>query len=191
MMSLDSPTSDRDSEPIAEPVREGLDELLPALYNELRRLAARSLRAERAGHTLEPTALVNEAYLRLSTQSRVHWRDRAHILGAAATAMRRILVDHARARDAEKRGAGAERVELEEGLTGASLEAPQSADLLALDAALEQLAEVDPRMVRVVELRYFAGLSIEETADALGISIATVKREWTMARAWLHRELSR
>lgn len=171
-------------------VREGLDELLPALYAELRRLAARSLRSERAAHTLEPTALVNEAYLRLSTQSRVHWRDRAHILGAAATAMRRILVDHARARDAEKRGSGAEQVELDEGLIGGSLADTPSADLVALDAALEQLEARDPRMVRVVELRFFAGLANEETAEALGISVATVKREWSMARAWLHRELS-
>jgi RNA polymerase sigma factor (TIGR02999 family) len=171
-------------------VREGLDELLPALYAELRRLAARSLRSERAAHTLEPTALVNEAYLRLSTQSRVHWRDRAHILGAAATAMRRILVDHARARDAEKRGSGAEQVELDEGLIGGSLADTPSADLVALDAALEQLEAIDPRMVRVVELRFFAGLANEETAEALGISVATVKREWSMARAWLHRELS-
>lgn len=171
-------------------VRAGLDELLPVLYTELRRLAARSLRAERSSHTLEPTALVNEAYLRLSTQSRVHWRDRAHILGAAATAMRRILVDHARARDAEKRGSGAEKVELEEGMVGASLASAHSADLLALDSALERLESFDPRMVQVVELRHFAGLSIEETAEALGISPATVKREWTMARAWLHRELS-
>lgn len=171
-------------------VREGLDELLPALYAELRRLAARSLRSERAAHTLEPTALVNEAYLRLSTQSRVHWRDRAHILGAAATAMRRILVDHARARDAEKRGSGAEQVELDEGLIGGSLADTPSADLVALDAALERLEAIDPRMVRVVELRFFAGLANEETAEALGISVATVKREWSMARAWLHRELS-
>lgn len=184
-------TVDSASDRIPPDVRAGLDEILPALYAELRRLAARSLRSERSSHTLEPTALVNEAYLRLSTQSQVHWRDRAHILGAAATAMRRILVDHARARDAEKRGSGAEKVELDEGLVGLSIEASKSAELLALDRALEQLEALDPRMVQVVELRHFAGLSIEETADALGISPATVKREWTLARAWLHRELSR
>ena len=186
MNALDSPPSSP-----GDDVRAQLDDLLPVLYTELRRLAARSLRAERAEHTLEPTALVNEAYLRLSTQSRVHWRDRAHILGAAATAMRRILVDHARARDAEKRGSGAEKVELEEGLIGASLDTSNAAELLALDTALEGLQAIDPRMVQVVELRHFAGLPIEETAEALGISPATVKREWTMARAWLHRELSR
>ena len=164
-----------------------LEQLLPLVYRELRRQAAGYLRKERAGHTLQPTALVHEAYLRLIDQRDVRWQNRAHFFGVAAQAMRRILVDHARGRRRVKRGGADRRVTL----TDAALIAEQrSVDLIDLDGALERLAALDPRQCRVVELRYFGGLSVEETAEALDISPATVKREWAMARAWLSAELN-
>ena len=165
------------------------DMLLPAVYAELRRLATRAMRREATGHTLEATALVHEAYLRLVDQRRVEWRNRAHFFGIAAQLMRRILVDHARARLAAKRGGSARLITLNE----ADAAAPDAAgpiDVLALHDALDRLAALDPDQARLVELRYFAGLNIDETAEALGIAPATVKREWAIARAWLRRELT-
>lgn len=166
-----------------DPVR---DELLTLVYDELRRVAGAQLRAERSDHTLQPTALVNEAYLRIVDQTRVQWQNRAHFFAVAARLMRRILVDHARRSGAAKRGSGVRPVRIE------SIEpavAAADVDLVDLDSALRRLAERDERMAQVVELRYFAGLSVEETAEAMEISPATVKREWSTARAWLHREL--
>ena len=163
-----------------------LERLLPLVYRELRRQAAGYLRKERAGHTLQPTALVHEAYLRLIDQRDVRWENRAHFFGIAAQAMRRILVDHARGRRRVKRGGADQRVTLTE---GALVVEQRSVDVLDLDAALERLAALDPRQARVVELRYFGGLSVEETAEVLDISPATVKREWSMAKAWLSAEL--
>jgi RNA polymerase sigma-70 factor (ECF subfamily) len=168
--------------------RDSLNELLPLIYRELRRLAARALRRERSGHTLQPTALVHEAYLRLIDQRDVTWQNRAHFFAVAAQAMRRILVDHARARERVKRGGPQQQVPL---LEDHAVHQARSVDVLALDQALTRLDRIDPRQRQVVELRYFSGLSIEETAAAMDISPATVKREWTMARAWLHAELAR
>jgi RNA polymerase sigma factor (TIGR02999 family) len=168
--------------------REALDELLPVVYAELRRIAARYLRAERLGHTLQPTALVNEAYMRLVDQRNVEWQNRAHFYGVAAQVMRRILVDYARARRREKRGGAEVKVPLEDEVVGAR---ERDVDLVRLDDAMDDLARLDAQQARVVELRYFGGLSIEETAEVLGVSDSTVKREWAMARAWLQRELSR
>jgi RNA polymerase sigma factor (TIGR02999 family) len=167
--------------------QEALDLLLPQIYGELRRLASAYLRRERPDHTLQPTALVHEAFLRLVDQRAVRWQNRAHFFGIAAQAMRRILVDHARAHGAEKRGAGDRRVSLDDTLlvTGAP-----DVDLLALDEVLTRLATIDPLQSRIVELRYFGGLTLEETAEVMGISPATVGREWTMARAWLFAELT-
>jgi RNA polymerase sigma-70 factor, ECF subfamily len=165
-----------------------LDELLPLVYEELRRQARRYMRAQPAGHTLQTTALVHEAYLRLVGRSAVEWNGRAHFFGVASKAMRSILVDHARARGAAKRGGSARAITLDDagGVAG-----PQaSVDVLALDEALGRLAELDPRKSQMVELRYFGGLGIDEAAAVLGVSPATVKREWTTARAWLRRELS-
>jgi RNA polymerase sigma factor (TIGR02999 family) len=155
------------------------------VYDELRRLARRYLQQERPGHTLQSTALVHEAYLRLVDQN-VSWQNRAHFFGIAAQMMRRILVDHARSRSAAKRGDGACRVTLDEGLVAL---AERDLDLVALDAALTNLAKIDPQQAKIVELRFFAGLSIEDTSEALHISPATVKRDWAMAKAWLHREM--
>ena len=169
-------------------VRAQLDELVPTLYAELRRIAERSMRRERAGHSLDPSGLVSEAYLRLAGQSRADWRSREHVLAAAARVMRRILVDHARSRDAQKRGGDAEELPLDESVVAAAPE--DDVDLDALDEALARLAHLDPQAVRVVELRYFAGLTLEETAAVLEVSTATVKRDWAMARAWLFRELT-
>ena len=161
------------------------EQLVPIVYEELRRLAHHYMRGERAGHTLQTTALVNEAYLRLAGIDALRWRDRAHFFAMAATLMRRVLVDYARQRGREKRGAGVPVTSLDEHAV-----APQPAvDIVALDAALERLASVDPQQSRVVELRFFAGLSVEETAEALGISPATVKRDWATARLWLYNEL--
>ena len=157
-------------------------ELAALIYSELKRLASSRLRSERREHTLQPTALVNEAWLKLAG-ARVDWQNRAHFFGVAALAMRRILVDHARRRAAAKRGAG-EAVVLEDVLDRVAGPLPDER-LLALDAALTRLAALDSRQARVVELRYFAGLSIEETANTLGVSTGTVKREWVAARAWL------
>ena len=165
---------------------EALDELMPVVYSELRMLARGYLSGERRDHTLQATALVNEAYLRLIEQNRVSWQSRAHFFGIAAQMMRRILVDHARKHRADKRGSGLAPVPLDEALDAAE---QGNIDLTALDDALTTLAELDPRQARVVELRYFGGLSIEETAEVLKLSPATVKREWATARAWLRREL--
>jgi RNA polymerase sigma-70 factor, ECF subfamily len=165
-----------------------LDELLPLVYDDLRRQARRLMRAQPAGHTLQTTALVHEAYLRLVGQTSVEWHGRAHFFGVAAKAMRSILVDHARARNAAKRGGSARAITLDD---AASVAGPQaSVDVLALDEALGRLAELDARKSKLVELRYFGGLGIDEAAAVMGVSPATVKREWTTARAWLRRELS-
>ena len=167
--------------------------LLPAVYDELHRQAERAMRREGSDHTLQPTALVHEAYLRLVDQRRVAWRNRAQFFGIAAETMRRILVDHARGRLAAKRGGGAARVTLDDAspVAGDAGGAPgaDALDILALHDALERLAALDEAQARVVELRYFGGLSIEETAEAMGVSPATVKREWAVARGWLRREL--
>jgi len=160
--------------------------LFPLVYDELRKIARSHLRRERLDHTLQPTALVNEAYLRLIDQNRVEWKGRAHFFGIASHMMRRILVDHARKRHAGRRGGGAPKVTLDEGLAAGPTE---SVDVVALDEALSRLAEIDPEQSRLVELRFFGGLTIEETAAVLEISPATVKREWSAARAWLFREL--
>jgi RNA polymerase sigma-70 factor (ECF subfamily) len=166
--------------------RQSLDSLLPVVYQELRRLAASYLRRERPGQTLQPTALVHEAYLRLMKDRPERWQNRAHFCAIAAHSMRQILIERARARGAIKRGGQAPRVTLDEALVGGN--AP-SYDLLALDEALGKLAAIDPEQARLVELRFFGGLTVEETAEAMSISPATVKRHWTMARAWLAREL--
>lgn len=165
-----------------------LDALLPAVQDELRRLARSYMRRERDGHTLEPTALVNEAYLRLVDQRDVRWASRGHFFAIAAQAMRRVLVDHARGHVAAKRGGGAERVTLS-GLPDARADRP-TIDVLWLNDALEQLASLDARQAQVVELRYFAGMSVEEVAEVLEISPATVKREWATARLWLAHALT-
>lgn len=166
------------------------ERLLPAIYAELHQQAARAMRREAGEHTLQATALVNEAYLRLVDQNRVEWRNRAHFFGVAAQLMRRILVDHARGKLAEKRGGGVQRLTLNDA-DGVAAGEEGDVDVLALHEALEGLAALDPQQARVVELRYFSGLNIDETAEALGISPATVKREWAVARAWLRRELSK
>ena len=164
------------------------DNLLPLIYDELRRLAAHYLRRERQGHTLQPTALVHEAYLRLVDQTQTRWENRAHFFGAAAQAMRRILVDHARQHKAAKRGGAEQRVTLDEGLAFAP---ERGLDLLALEDALIKLEQVDPQRSRLVELRFFGGLSTEEVAEVMGVSAATVSRQWRAAKAWLHRELGK
>ena len=165
-----------------------LDKLMPVVYDELRRLASNYLRRERPGHTLQPTALVNEAYMKLVDQRKARWQNRAQFFGVAAQLMRRILVDHARVRQAQKRG-GSDQQQIS--LTHADQMAEKpDVDLLALHEALNQLAEIDPQQARIVELRFFGGLTIEEAAEVLEISHATVERDWTLARAWLRRELS-
>ncbi|MDQ1474101.1 MAG: hypothetical protein QOJ99_5581 [Bryobacterales bacterium] len=163
-----------------------LEELMPLVYNELRRLAGSHLRRERSDHTLQSTALVHEAFLRLVNQRDVHWRSRAHFYGIAAQMIRRILVDHARSQQAGKRGAGAIKLELDEAM---AISHQKEVDLVGLDEALERLAALDERQGRIVELRFFAGLSVEETAEVMNLSPATVKREWSSARAWLYREI--
>jgi RNA polymerase sigma-70 factor (ECF subfamily) len=164
-----------------------LEKLMPLVYNELRRLANNYLRRERANHTLQPTALVNEAYLKLIDQRNAQWQNRAHFFGISAQLMRRILVDHARQHQAVKRG-GSNQQRLS--ITSAEEIAQQpGVDLLALNEALDQLASIDPQQAQIVELKFFAGLSIAETAEVLGISHATVERDWKMARAWLRRQL--
>jgi RNA polymerase sigma factor (TIGR02999 family) len=168
--------------------REALEQLMPLVYEDLRRLAAGYMHRETPGHSLQPTALVHEAYVRLIDQRRVQWRNRAHFFGVAASMMRRILVDHARARRADKRGGDVERVTLV-GDEVAALE-QNGLDVLALHESLERLAAFDPQQERIVELRYFGGLTIEEAAEVLGISQATVVREWTIAKAWLRADLS-
>ena len=165
-----------------------LDQLAPLVYEELRRLAHEYMRRENPGHTLQTTALVNEAYLRLVDLKRLQWQNRAQFFGIAAQLMRRILVDFARSRHYQKRGGAARQVSLEE---AAMVAKGRSAEFIALDDALESLATIDPRKSRIVELRYFGGLNVKETAEVLHISPRTALREWNLARAWLHRELSR
>jgi RNA polymerase sigma factor (TIGR02999 family) len=164
-----------------------LDQLLPLVYRDLHRQAERFMRGQAAGHTLQATGLVHEAYFRLVGQEGVEWQSRAHFFGVAGKAMRSILVDHARARGAAKRGGGDRQLTL--GAADAAAASAPEVDVLALDEALSRLADLDPEMTRLVELRYFAGLSIEEVADALGVSPATVKRRWQVARLWLKREI--
>ena len=165
-----------------------LEQLLPLVYDELHRLAGAYLRGERRGHTLQTTALINEAYLRLAEWKNVEWKNRAHFLGVAAQMMRRVLVDFARSRHYAKRGGDAQPVEFEE----AKIAAPRrDAEIIVLDDALKTLAEIDPRKCLLVELRYFGGLSAGETADAMNLSPRTVMREWQAARAWLYRELKK
>jgi RNA polymerase sigma factor (TIGR02999 family) len=165
-----------------------LEELVPLVYAELRRIAGRYVRRERAGHSLQATALVHEAYIRLLKGEDLAFENRAHFLGIAARSMRQILVEHARARGAEKRGGQRQRVTLDEGVAAGG---PVDVDLLALEEALERLAALNADHARIVELRFFGGLTNEETAAALDISPATVKRAWAVARAWLFRELTR
>lgn len=164
------------------------DRLFPLVYDELKRMARRHLRREREGHTLQPTALVNEAYLRLIDQTRVSWRNRAQFFGVASTMMRRILVNHARALAAGKRGGAAQRLSIRD--DDAVSTEQDATDLLALDEALTRLAAIDERKSRVVELLYFGGLENREAAEVLGVSDKTVQRDWQMARRWLYRELS-
>lgn len=166
---------------------EALDRLLPLVYEECRRVASRQLRAERPDHTLNPTALVHEMYIRLVDQQRANWQNRAQFFGVVARTMRRVLVDHARARQARKRGGGRTLVSI-----GDAHDPPDQSvttDIQAIDEALSRLARLDPEQERIVELRFFAGLTVEETAHVLGRSARTVKREWALARAWLFREL--
>jgi RNA polymerase sigma-70 factor (ECF subfamily) len=167
---------------------DALSRLTPLVYQELHRLAAAYMRRERAGHTLQTSALVNEAYIKLVDSSRVRWQNRAHFFAVAAQLMRRILVDFARSRQYHKRGAGWQRVTLEE---RPGVAARLDSDLVALDDALQELAKLDPRKARVIELRFFGGLSLEETSEALQVSTDTVGRDWRAAKAWLMRELKR
>ncbi len=173
----------------SEGKQEAFDQLIPFVYEELRRQAARYLRRERINHTLQATAILHEAYLKLIVQTDVKWESRTHFFAIAAQAMRRILVDHARTKHREKRGGAAFKVTLDDAMPLAAEE--KSLDLIALDEALIRIAAKDKQQARVVELRYFSGLSLEETADALGISRATAARDWNVAKAWLHRELTR
>jgi RNA polymerase sigma factor (TIGR02999 family) len=162
-----------------------LEELTPIVYDELRRLAHRYMEGERSGHTLQTTALVNEAYMRLAGYNRMHWQDRGHFFAVSAQVMRRILVDHAR-RQNLKRGAGVQHVNLDEAAVVAE---DHSAALVALDDAMNALARLDPRKVRIIEMRFFGGLSVEDTADVLKVSPGTVRRDWSIAKLWLYREL--
>jgi RNA polymerase sigma factor (TIGR02999 family) len=164
------------------------NQLLPLVHAELRRLARRYMFGEHVGHTLQTTALVNEAYLRLLKSQQVNWQNRAHFFAVAAQLMRRILVDSARARGGQKRGGGVPKVTLDEALVGPQLKGP---DLAGLDDALQALSEIDPRKGRVVELRFFGGLSVEETAEVLNIAPNTVLRDWKFAKMWLKREMSK
>jgi RNA polymerase sigma factor (TIGR02999 family) len=169
--------------------REAADALIPLVYRELRRQAARYLSRERANHTLRPTALVNEAYMRLAGQRRVIWNDRAQFFAVAATVMRRLLVDHARQHGATKRGRHVKTVSLDDG-DWISVAGAPDLDVIALHEALVELAEVDPLRTKMIELRFFAGLTSDETAEALGVSTATVTRGWRLARAWLHHRIT-
>ena len=168
--------------------KEVVNQILPHIYDELRKLASSYLRKERSNHTLQPTALVHEAYMKLIDQNRVKWQNRAHFFGIAAQVMRRILMDHARKHQADKRGGEFEKLPIEEEILIVSQD--KSAELIALDEALEELAKIDPDKARIVELRYFGGLSIEETAEVMGVSIPTVNRHWKMAKAWLYSQVS-
>lgn len=166
--------------------KQALDRLAPLVYRELRRIASRMMAGERPNHTLQATALVNEAYLRLVDARQVSWQDRAHFFALCARAMRQILIDHARSRGSTKRGGGEVAIELDEAMAAAP--SPE-VNLLELDDALKRLEALDPRKSQVVELRFFGGLSLEETAEALNVSTKTVQRDWNLARAWLYREL--
>jgi RNA polymerase sigma factor (TIGR02999 family) len=165
-----------------------VNQILPHIYDELRRLAGSYLRRERSDHTLQPTALVHEAYMKLIDQNRVKWQNRAHFFGIAAQVMRRILMDHARKHTAEKRGGDVELLPLEEEILIVSHD--KSSELLALNDALDELAKMDPDKAKIVELRYFGGLSIEETAEVMEVSVPTINRHWKMAKAWLHSQLA-
>lgn len=165
-----------------------LDKLMPLIYDELRRLAHRYMSRERAGHTMQTTALVNEAYVRLVNRQNVHWQDRAHFFAIAAELMRTILVDHARSHATAKRGGGTRKFTLDEALI---VSQERAAEVVALDEALKELALIDPKQSRIVELRFFGGLTIEETGEVLDLSAATIKREWNTAKAWLYHELSK
>ena len=167
--------------------RAAMDELLPLIYDELRRLASNYLRRERQGHTLQPTALVHEAYMRMVDQTQVRWQNRAHFFGVAAQMMRRILVDHARGHAAEKRGGEFQKLSLDENIDTPGGE--RDLNLVSLDDALNRLSELDPQKSKIVELRFFGGLSVEETAEVLGVSAPTVKRQWRMAKAWLYGQV--
>ena len=167
--------------------QQSLESLIPLVYDELRRQARRYLRRERPDHTLQSSALVHEVYVRLIDQRQANWHNRSQFFGVAAQLMRRILVDHARSRGAVKRGAGVTKLAIAEDVAAIEM---QNVDLIALDTSLTKLEQIDPQQCRIVELRFFSGLSIEDTADALGISPATVKRDWAMAKAWLYREIS-
>ena len=167
---------------------DAVDQLIGLVYHELRRIAGACMRDERPGHTLQPTALINEAWLRLADQTQVDWRDRAHFFGVAAQMMRRVLVDHARSRLTDKRGAGAavvslDWIEIESG-------APKLEEILAVDEALERLRHLDSQQAQIAEMRYFAGMTVKETAEVLRVSSRTVDREWALASAWLRRDLS-
>jgi RNA polymerase sigma factor (TIGR02999 family) len=193
-MAAGSSSSDRPGPHVTELLlswgrgdRSALDELVPIVHQELRRLARLQMRGERDNHTLQTTALVNEAFIRLVDLRRIRWQDRAHFLALSARLMRRILVDHARSRNYRKRGGGAVNVALDDSI---DMSRERGADLVALDDALESLARVDPRKGQVVELRFFGGLSVDETAEALGISAETVLRDWRLAKVWLLREVS-
>lgn len=167
--------------------RGALDKLMPLVYDELRRIASRYVKRERAGHTLQTTALVNEAFIRMVGQQNVDWQNRAHFFGVAATVMRHLLVDHARANGRVRRGANPQQVSIDE---AAVFSEQKGEELLALDEALTKLNEIDERKVKIVELRYFSGLTAEESAEVLGVSEITIKREWLKAKAWLYRELT-
>ena len=168
--------------------RDVIDELLPLIYDELKRLAASYLRRERSDHTLQPTALVNEAYLKMIDITQVSWQNKAHFIGVAANQMRRILVDHARKHNAEKRGGEFHILTLNEEIDKAD---EQSTELIALDDALTELAKMDPTKAKLVELRYFGGLTFEEAAEVMGVSVITVKRHWKMTKAWLYGQLTK
>ena len=188
---MTDPSGDRISDLAARASRHdgaALSELMPLVYDELRRLARGYLRRERRAQTLQPTALVNEAYLRLLKDRKQDWRTRAHVIGIAAASMRQILIEAARARGAQKRGGDFARVTLDEGLVA---DETRTVDVLAVDDALNRLSAFDPQQAKLVELRFFGGLTIEESAEALGISPATVKRHWAVARAWLQNEITR
>lgn len=163
-----------------------LDKLTPLVYDEIRRIAHRYMQGEREGHTLQTTALVNEAYLRLAGQHKVDWQDRAHFFAVTAQVMRHILIDHARRRHYAKRGGGAQQVTFDEAV---AMPQQRARELVALDDALEELAKIDPRKSRVVELRYFGGLNLEETAEVLAVSVMTVRRDWRAAKAWLYKRV--
>ena len=168
--------------------RAALDKLLPVVEQELRRLAHHYMSRERAGHTLQTTALVNEAFVRLVNRKNIQWQNRAHFFGIAAQLMRTILVDHARSHACAKRGGGAGKLELNEALV---VSQQKASEVIALDEALKQLALIDPQQSRIVELRFFGGLTVEEAAEVLHVSPATIKREWSTAKAWLYRELEK